>query len=142
MVSECYVRLIEAGQSGQLELLAFEGEPACWRSFVGRRGNHQTLKPDAFVRVGLDEFEDRWFLECDRSTEDIPRVLRKCQAYVQFWQVTKEPVFPRVLWVASRAERAAALHRCLAELPEEHRQLFACCEGTDDASNNLRGGDA
>jgi hypothetical protein len=128
MVSECYVQLVETTRDGDLELLSFEAEPEAWRSFVDRRGSYRVLKPDAFLRVGLGEFDDRWALECDRSTEDIPRVLRKCQAYVQYWQTGKEAVFPRVLWVANRAGRASALVRCLLELPEQHRQLFAVCE--------------
>ena len=55
-------------------------------------------------------------------------MLRKCQAYIQLWATGKEAVFPCVLWVANRTGRASALVRCLKELPEQPRQLFAVCE--------------
>lgn len=153
MVSECYVQLVEAERSGQMELDSFEPEPACWRPFVNRRGSHEVLKPDGFAVVAIGEFEDRWFVECDRGTEDIPRVLAKCRRYVQYWQTGKEAVFPRVLWVTTRGERAAALARALSRLPEEQRRLFAVCEqadfvgtiaggaGEEEMTNDTRGGE-
>jgi hypothetical protein len=153
MVSECYVQLRERERTEGLELLDFQGEPACWRTFLKRGGGSQTLKPDAFVQVGLGDYEDRWFLECDRSTEELPRVQRKNGVYIQYWQTGKEDVFPRVLWVANRAGRAAALVRSLEELPEQHQQLFAVCglsdfistiasgAGTDDLTTTTRGGE-
>jgi hypothetical protein len=128
MVSETFVLLVETARTGQLEVLNFQGEPACWRRFVNRRGSQQLLKPDAFVQVGIGDFVDSWFLECDRATEDLARISRKLQVYVQYWATGKEAVFPRVLWVASRPGRAAALRQCLATLPEAEQPLFAVCE--------------
>ncbi len=142
MVSECYTQLVEATGEGRLELLGFDGEPTCWRTFIGRRGTRRTLKPDGFIRLGLGQYEDRWFLECDRSTEDIPRILRKCHTYGQYWLTGKEAVYPRVLWVANRAGRAAALTRALDELPKEHQQLFAVCETHDFVTTVIGGADS
>jgi hypothetical protein len=102
MVSECYVRLREAEREGHLELLDFQAEPGCWRTYVDRRGSGRTLKPDAFVVIGLGEFEDRWFLECDRATEDLPRIVRKNESYRRYREAGLEAVFPKVLWIASR----------------------------------------
>jgi Replication-relaxation len=53
-VGEVYVRLIEAQHSGTLTLLGFKAEPYCWRGFDG-----QTLKPDAFLQVGVVLGEER-----------------------------------------------------------------------------------
>lgn len=128
MVSECYVRLVETERTGLLELLGFDGEPACWREFVGRNGSLETLKPDAFGRVGLGEYEDHWMVECDRGTEDLVRIRRKLGTYLRYWQTGKEEPFPRVLWVTTRAERAKALRGVIAGLPTGQRQPFAVCE--------------
>ena len=117
MVSECYSVLVEAERAGLLELLHFEAEPACWRSFVGRRGSSEVLKPDSLVRVGLADYEDHWFLECDRSTEDLGRIGRKIGGYIRYWQAGKEDPFPRVLWVCARPERAGALAGVVRRLP-------------------------
>lgn len=127
MVSECYSVLVEAERAGLLELLHFEAEPACWRSFVGRRGSSEVLKPDSLVRVGLADYEDHWFLECDRSTEDLGRIGRKIGGYIRYWQAGKEDPFPRVLWVCARPERAGALAGVVRRLPPDQRRLFATC---------------
>ena len=67
--SEVYVSLTEAARISQLELLAFEAEPDCWRDYIGIGGKRAVLKPDIYLRLGLDEFEDSWFVEVDRATE-------------------------------------------------------------------------
>lgn len=128
MVSECYTVLVEAGRAGLLELLRFEAEPACWRTFVSRRGAHEVLKPDASLSVGLGEFEDRWFVECDRSTEDLGRIRRKLAGYVRYWLSGRENPFPRVLWVCARPGRVVALAGVIGGLPLDQRQLFAVCQ--------------
>jgi protein involved in plasmid replication-relaxation len=152
MVSECYVQLVERARQGSLDLLGFEAEPTCWRQYVNRKGSLTVLKPDAYVRVGMNEYEDRWYLEADRATEDIPRIRRKCLSYVSFWQATKEAVFPRVLWVASRPGRTKALQNVVSELPVDHQVLFSVCDmggyidvvstgAGSDATNHPKGGE-
>jgi len=130
MVGECYTVLVEAERQGSLELLRFEAEPACWRTFVSRRGAHEVLKPDASLSVGLGEFEDRWTLECDRSTEDLGRIRRKLAGYVRYWQSGREDPFSRVLWVCARPERVVALAGVIGGLPLDQRQLFAVCQSS------------
>ena len=139
MVSECYVSLVETERTGLLELLDFHGEPACWRQFVGRNGLLETLKPDAFSRLGLGEYEDRWLIECDRGTEDLARIRRKLGTYWRYWQTGKEEPFPRVLWVTTRTERAKALQGVIATLPTLQRQLFAVCEASGFVGRVLAG---
>ena len=126
-VTECYVQLVEGQRSRRWRLQDFQAEPVCWRSFIGPRGRHQVLKPDAYARIELDGYEDRWFLEIDRGTEDLGRIQRKARTYVQYWQVGRETVFPRVLWVTVRPARQAAVVRALAALPAESWQLFQVC---------------
>ncbi len=64
-VAELAVKLSVYTRDGRAELLAFETEPACWRRFTGSGGQLITLKPDAYVRIGLGEYEQRAFLELD-----------------------------------------------------------------------------
>lgn len=127
-VSEWYVRLSEAARSGRLDLLEFTGEPGCWRSFNGPGGGRLTLKPDAFVRLGLGPFEDRWFLEVDRATEGSRALSAKATLYRRYWQSGLElalgPVFPRTLWIVPSEARKAVLVDVLAAQPSEAWPLF------------------
>lgn len=141
-VTECYTQLVEGGRDGRWRLLDFHTEPACWRSFIGPRGRHSTLKPDAFTAVGMDRFEDRWYLEIDRGTEDLGRIQRKALTYIDYWQTGREAVFPRVLWVTIRPARQAALERALRDLPAEGRALFQVCTAEQFAAVIAAGADA
>jgi Replication-relaxation len=114
-VSEFYVRLFEAEVRGELELLQFQGEPACWRGYVAPLQGAVTLKPDAFVRVGVGELELWWFIEIDRGTVSQATRARQADAYRALWRAgSGGEVMPRVLWVtpsAVVAERAVAAIR-------------------------------
>lgn len=128
-VSEIYVDLGERTRVGELELVAFDVEPECWRSSLSGLGATTTLKPDAFARVGLGAYEDRWFIEVDLGTESRPVVRRKLQAYIDYFHNGAEQaahgVFPRVLWLTTTEARKATLVDLCAALPEEHWPLFA-----------------
>jgi hypothetical protein len=114
-VSELYVRLTAAEVRGELELLQFQGEPACWRTYVAPLQGAATLKPDAFVRVGVSDLELWWFIEIDRGTVSQATRTRQADAYRAFWRAgSGGEVMPRVLWVtpsAIIAGRAAAAIR-------------------------------
>lgn len=109
-VSQLVVELILAGREGRLELLAAQGEPACWRTLpaIGR----SLLRPDLFLAIGQGELEYRWFVEVDRGTHRGPALLRKAQLYESYYRSGVEQaahgVFPRSVWITpdpSRAER-------------------------------------
>jgi hypothetical protein len=140
-VAECYTQLVEGGRDGRWKLLDFRAEPACWRRFVGPRGHHSTLKPDAFTAVGMGGFEDRWYLEVDRGTEDLGRIQRKARSYLDYWHTGREAVFPRVLWVTVRPPRQAALARALYDLPADGRALFQVCTAEQFAAVIAAGAD-
>jgi hypothetical protein len=117
-VSEVYVRLMEAQHSDRLTLLTFEAEPYCWRSF-----KNQTLKPDAFVQVGVvDSGESRKrtrFLEVDRGTQYGTKIASKLPVYEQYWryQHSQDRRMPRVIFLAPSAERLDYLSQLVASAP-------------------------
>lgn len=129
-VAEVHTLLIESDRSRRFELLELSAEPSCWRSYGGigaQRG--QTLKPDSYVRLGVGEFEDSYFIEIDRGTEGSKTIERKLREYVAYEATGLEQetqgVFPRVLWIVPDANRAEAIEASVRRLPLAARELFA-----------------
>jgi protein involved in plasmid replication-relaxation len=127
-VSELYVQLRQADRDGVLDLLAFDAEPACWRRLTGSLGGQTTLKPDAFVRVGVGAYEDRYFIEVDLASESRSVIAHKVRVYIDYWRSGSEQqahgVFPRVLLLTTTAARQAVLTDVCTELPAETWTLF------------------
>jgi hypothetical protein len=69
--TELALLLKEADQTGELELIEAQQEPACWRSYPTVLGSQRVLKPDLFIRLGAGEQEDRWFAEVDLGSESV-----------------------------------------------------------------------
>ena len=90
----------------------------------------------------MGRFEDRWYLEVDRATEDLGRIQRKSRTYIDYWQTGRQAVFPRVLWVTIRPARLAALARALYDLPADGRALFQVCTAEQFAAVIAAGADA
>lgn len=137
-VAEQYVRLVEAERAGRLELLAFEAEPACWRTYHGPGGGVLTLKPDAFARLGVGDFEQRSFVEADLGSEGRGALARQCRAYLAYYLSGREQaeagVFPRVVWLTTTEARVRLLRDICAGLPVEGRRLFTVAPFTDAIS--------
>jgi hypothetical protein len=127
-VAELCVQLIEACRNSAADLMAFEAEPACWRRHTGSGGELVTLKPDAYVRVGVGDIERSSFIEVDMATESPATIHRKCQAYVTYWLVGTEQqqhgVFPSVLWLVPDHHRAQRLTEVVRRLPIGMRTIF------------------
>lgn len=140
-VSELYVQLAERGQDGAAELLAFDAEPACWRRFTGTGGEPIALKPDAFVRVGVDDFELASFVEIDLGTESLPTIRRKCQVYLRYWRSGLEQqrsgVFPRVVWLVPDQHRLEGIASVLKRLPRDTADGLFTVALTERASDLL-----
>jgi len=137
-VSELYVSLREAERRTDLSLIDFDTEPRCWQSFSGPGGSRQIVKPDAMAVLHLGDFEDRYFIEADCSTESGPRILNKARIYMRYRQSGREQatsgVFPFVLWVAPTNKRKDFLIGVLTELPPEHWQLFLVATSSEAAA--------
>jgi hypothetical protein len=127
-VTELYVRLTEACRKRAADLLAFDAEPACWRKFVGSGGEPVTLKPDAFVRVGVGEIERSAFVEVDLATESPATLQRKCLVFVSYWRAGLEQqrhgVFPLVLWLVPDEQRRQRLADVVRHLSHDVQHLF------------------
>lgn len=141
-VTDLYVHLVEREHAGLLKVQTFTSEPASWRSFHGTSGR-AILKPDAFVVLRIGAYEDRWFIEVDRSTESLPTISRKCDVYRRYWQSGTEQaradVFPRVLWVVPNGRRAEAVAEACAKQPAEAWRLFTVTTAGEAADRLVRG---
>lgn len=127
-VSETYVRLVEAARTGDQDLLDFESEPLCWRRYTGLMGAAATLKPDAFARLGIGDYERGAFIEIDRSTESLPTIARKLTAYRRYWETGREQdrrgYFPEVVFTALTEDRRQALAAVCADASADTRGIY------------------
>jgi hypothetical protein len=126
--AQLWVDLTLAVRAGRLELLKHQAEPRCWREFAAF-GGRRWLRPDAFMALGVGEFELRWFVEVDRASESLPRILRKCQLYADYYQsgaeqATSGGVFPRVLWSVPDEKRAARVEEIISKDRRLPARLF------------------
>lgn len=119
-----HARLIEAERLGHWELLDLASEPACWRRFAA-----VTVKPDSYVRLARGDFEYSYFVELDRGTEGSRTIERQMERYLDYFQTGKEQaargVFPKVLWLAPDADRAAVISDLVDRLAGPEHELFA-----------------
>jgi hypothetical protein len=126
-VSQLVVDIQAAARDRLLDILDIQAEPACWRDFSSI-GGRRLLRPDAFMALGVGEFELRWFIEVDRATESLPVIVRKCRLYADYYQSGKEQasggVFPRVCWITPDEARADRLREAIARDRELPGRLF------------------
>jgi hypothetical protein len=141
-VSELYVRLAEAARMQPIDLLAFNPEPECWRTFTGPTGAQIVLKPDALVQIGAGDEELRWWIEADMGTHSRGAITRKLNSYMAYWRTGREQaetgLFPRVAFVTTTNTRAEFLETLIDQLPHAAQRLFAVTT-TADAIDLLLG---
>jgi protein involved in plasmid replication-relaxation len=128
-VSELAVCLGEQAVAGRGVVEEFRAEPGSWRPFGGLGGGVRVLKPDAYVRLGVGEYETTAFIEQDMATESLPTIGRKLGVYLDYWRSGIEQeahdVFPRVWWLVPNRERLTALQHAIQQLPPHTHELFA-----------------
>lgn len=89
-VADLAVTLHEAHRAGVLDLVRFETEPTCWRTWTGPAGETRHLRPDAFAIVARGQWEHLWFLEADMGTERPHRLRGKAALYRTYAQSGQE----------------------------------------------------
>jgi hypothetical protein len=141
-VSQLMVDVTAAARRGLLDVLEAQAEPSSWRQFSGL-GGRRLLRPDAFLALGVGDYELRWFIEIDRASESLPVVVRKCRLYADYYQSGTEQaahggVFPRVCWVVPDEQRAERLRAAIARDRQLPGQLFVVTTA-DDALKVLQG---
>lgn len=121
--TEIYARLVEATRAGHLELIRYEPEPTCWRTYLGGGGQRIVLRPDGLVVTAEPggQTEHWWFLEVDLGTEAPVTIRGKVAAYLTYATTGQEQgahgVFPRVAFLTTSAHRATALARAVHAVP-------------------------
>lgn len=133
-VSELHTLLAERDRSRQVELLELSSEPTCWRKYGGIAGQRQ-LQPDSYVRLGIGEYEDSYFIEVDMGSEGSRALERQLGLYVAYFdsgaEQTAHGVFPRVLWLAPDERRVQVIEASVTRLPTADRELFQVGRFTD-----------
>lgn len=127
-VAELFVTLTELERASTAEILTFDAEPASWRQFTNETGGTRTLKPDAFVRIGIGRFERNIFIEVDLATESLPTIRRKCEVFVAYWRTGSEQqrrgVYPQVMWLVPSDHRRRGISEVVQRLVADTRALF------------------
>ncbi len=134
-VAEAHLRVVEAGERGELQVLERQAEPAAWRELTGLSGGGRAmLKPDAFFAIGSGAGAGAtagatdWFLEVDRATVGSATLDRKLSTYVDYWRSECSGRAPggsvKVLWLAPDARRLDQLQQAFRRAPAEARALF------------------
>lgn len=116
-IGELWVQIKAATAGAESQILDYQCEPSCWRTFTDGV-SRAVLRPDFYAVLGVGELELRWFVEIDMATEHIPAVLRKCELYLSYYRSAQEQqrhgVFPRVLWLTTTEARADQIAQALA----------------------------
>ncbi len=128
-VAQLFVDLVDAERHGRLEIAAFSPEPECWRPYPGAWGAGLTLKPDAYLKLAVGDFEYSWFIEQDMATEAQTTIESKARRYHDYYRTGTEQaargVFPRVLWIVPNTAHAERVRETLERLPANAQRLFA-----------------
>ena len=126
-VSHLYVELRQLEAVTDLKLRSFDAEPACWRTFTGRFGEHQVLKPDAFVVTTQGGYQFVRFIEVDLATESPATLVRKLTVYYRYYQSgieqLRHDLFPEVLWLVPTDARRATFLGVVDHQPPEAWRL-------------------
>lgn len=134
-ISEIYVALVElARQPGGFRLRQFAVERA---ARFEPPGSDVVLRPDALAVLASPDVEDVWWLEIDRGTESLPRLVAMLRRYLAFAESgVPGPggVVPRVLISVTSEERARAVRSLIRRMPPLASELFLVCQEPEIAA--------
>jgi hypothetical protein len=140
-VSELYVQLRELEADERIEDVVFQAEPACWRFWTGPGGEQLVVKPDAYLRFAIGDYEHSFFVELDRSSQSSNVIRQKGETYAAFYlsgvEQRKREVFPRVLFLTLDEPRSARIMEALSKLDADDWRLFQVQQADEAFSDVL-----
>ncbi|MEG3236133.1 replication-relaxation family protein [Streptococcus suis] len=143
-ITEIFVETIEIARSSDtISLENFSFEPTSWRDYQKLSGVGLTLKPDAYLELLNGEYEDHYFLEIDRSTESLARVVNTCKKYIEYYrsgiEQRQKEVFPYVLWIVPDDKRKTAILKAIQNELYNFWELFTVIT-LDEYQSYIKGG--
>ena len=128
-ITEIFIETLESVlNSEKLSLETFSFEPNSWRSYQKLSGIGRTLKPDAYLELVSQEYEDHYFLEIDRNTESLSRIVNTCKKYIEYYrsgiEQRQKEVFPFVLWIVPNDKRKLAISKAIQKELYNFWELF------------------
>lgn len=120
-IGELYVTLKEMEQKNRLELIQVDFESKCWRTY-SENNVSRFLKPDLYVHLHINEWEQFFWFEVDNNTENPKRIITKAKQYIKYVNsgvIQREiGVVPFVVWIVPNIKRREQLLRHIHnELP-------------------------
>lgn len=116
------VRTMEGGD------LQLDTEPDCWRTYLGAGGERLTLRPDLAATITSPDYQDHYYLEVDRDTENPARIITACHRYTAYRDTGADQrrtgVFPLVVWVVPHTRRRRRLQGAIARDAALNPRLF------------------
>lgn len=143
-IAELYVQLVELNQARTIQNMdTFQFEPDSWRGWLNNHAGRMILKPDSYIELSLDDYIDSYFIEADKNTESLTRVINKSKQYIRYYNLnieqTETGVFPLVLWVVPDDKRKVAIEQRIQRDLDSHWELFQVIT-LDDFKDFVAGG--
>lgn len=90
-ISEIYVQLTELKNKHLVQSIdKFQFEPNCWRGWLDKHASRMILKLDCYIEISLDDYLDSYFIEVDKNTESLARVINKSKQYIRYYNLNIE----------------------------------------------------
>lgn len=143
-ISEIYVQLAELKNKRLVQSIDnFQFEPNSWRGWLDNHAGRMILKPDCYIEISLDNYLYNYFVEVDKNTESLARVINKSKQYIRYFNLNIEQkdtgVFPLVLWVVPDEKRKLAIEQRIQKELQDYWELFQVIT-LDDFKDFITGG--
>lgn len=143
-ISEIYVQLTELKNMHLVQSIdKFQFEPSCWRGWLDNYAGRMILKPDCYIEISLDNYLYNYFVEVDKNSESLARVINKSKQYIRYYNLNIEQketgVFPLVLWVVPDEKRKLAIEQRIQKELQDYWELFQVIT-LDDFKDFMAGG--
>ena len=140
-VTEFAVQLIAMTRDTDgCEIRQLDPEPDCWRTYHSQ-GKTVYLKPDLYVVLKGEQYEDYYYIEIDLGTEPMTKLLKKCQIYCDHYRSGEDQrqigIAPLVAWIMPDEARKNTLMRKITEQFHNEANLFRVYSATENIPRRL-----